>query len=57
MNDLHDEFVNISKFEKQLIKVQSDETLHYNFSKNTESLSAFWLMWRKEKPILGKEAL
>jgi hypothetical protein len=44
MNDLHDKFVNISKFEEQLIKVQSDETLHYSLSKNTESLSAFWLM-------------
>ncbi|GFR04553.1 SCAN domain-containing protein 3 [Trichonephila clavata] len=57
VSDLHEEFVNINQFQEQLIEIQSDEALRYNFYKNTESLCAFWLKLKTEKPIIVKEAL
>jgi hypothetical protein len=57
VNDLPDDFINITEFKEQLVEVQSDEKLRYNFNKHTESLRAFWLNVKKEKPFLGNEAL
>lgn len=57
VSDLHEEFVNINQFQEQLIEIQSDQALRYNFYKNTESLCAFWLKLKTEKPIIVKEAL
>jgi hypothetical protein len=53
MNDLHDVFVNITKFQDQLIEVQSDETLHCSFNKHMEAC----LNVKKVKPILENEVL
>jgi zinc finger BED domain-containing protein 5/7/8/9 len=55
--DLPDEIINISKLQEQLIEIQNDETLHYDFKRQKESLSSFWIKVYKEKPILGGEAL
>ncbi|GFQ93086.1 SCAN domain-containing protein 3 [Trichonephila clavata] len=57
VSDLNEEFVNINQFQEQLIKIQSDQALRYNFYKNTESLCAFWLKLKTEKPIIVEEAL
>ncbi|KFM77863.1 SCAN domain-containing protein 3, partial [Stegodyphus mimosarum] len=57
VSDLHEEFVNINQFQEQLIEIQSDQALRYNFYKNAESLCAFWLKLKTEKPIIVKEAL
>ncbi|GFR09694.1 protein FAM200A [Trichonephila clavata] len=57
VSDLHEECVNINQFQEQLIEIQCDQALRYNFYKNTESLCAFWLKLKTEKPIIVKEAL
>ncbi|GFR34003.1 SCAN domain-containing protein 3 [Trichonephila clavata] len=57
VSDLYEEFVNINQFQEQLIEIQNDQALRYNFYKNTESLCAFWLKLKTEKPIIVKEAL
>jgi hypothetical protein len=41
--DLADEISNTTGLQEQLINIQNDETLHYNFQKQTELLSAFWI--------------
>lgn len=55
--DLPEETANISKLQEQLIEIQSDTTLHYDFKKQKESLASFWIKVYKENPILGGEAL
>lgn len=55
--DLPEEMSNINNLQEQLIEIQSDETLHYDFKRQHESLSSFWIKMYKEKPILGGEAM
>ena len=52
---LPEEIANISKLQEQLIEIQNDETLHYNFKRQT--LSSFWIKVYKENSVLGGEAL
>ncbi|XP_068205386.1 protein FAM200C-like [Palaemon carinicauda] len=55
--DLPDEIANISKLQQELSEIQNDATLHYNFKRQKESLSSFWIKVHKEKPNLRGEAL
>ncbi|XP_064093835.1 protein FAM200B-like [Macrobrachium nipponense] len=55
--DLPEEMSNINNLQEQLIEIQSDETLQYDFKRQHESLSSFWIKMYKEKPILGGEAM
>ncbi|XP_064111487.1 protein FAM200A-like [Macrobrachium nipponense] len=55
--DLPEEMSNINNLQEQLIEIQSDEALHYDFKRQHESLSSFWIKVYKEKPILGGEAM
>ena len=55
--DLPDEVANISKLQEQLIDIQNDQILRYDFQQKKESLSSFWIKVYQEKPILGGEAL
>ena len=55
--DLPDDISNIRNLQEQLIEIQNDETLHYNFNKKIDSLGSFWIKVMKEKPILGGEAM
>ena len=55
--DLPDEIANISKLQEQLIDIQNDQILRYDFQQKKESLSSFWIKVYQEKPILGGEAL
>ncbi|XP_045103937.1 SCAN domain-containing protein 3-like [Portunus trituberculatus] len=54
--DLPEEISNIHNLQEQLIEIQSDEALHYDFKRQHASLSSFWIKVYKEKPILGGEA-
>ncbi|XP_045109696.1 SCAN domain-containing protein 3-like [Portunus trituberculatus] len=55
--DLPEEISNINNLQEQLIEIQSDEALHYDFKRQHESLSSFWIKVYKEKTILGGEAM
>lgn len=54
---LPDETANISILQEQLTEVQNDETLHFDFIRQNESPSSFWIKVYKEKAILRREAL
>jgi hypothetical protein len=56
IKDLADEISSIAGLQEQLIRIQN-KTLCYNLKKQTESLIAFWIKVKKEKPILKNEAL
>ena len=55
--DLPDKVANISKLQEQLIDIQNDQILRYEFQQKKESLSFFWIKVYQEKPILEREAL
>ncbi|XP_068228031.1 protein FAM200A-like [Palaemon carinicauda] len=55
--DLPDEIANISKLQEEIIEIQNDATFHYDFKRQNESLSSFWIKVHKEKPNLGGDAL
>ncbi|XP_076065235.1 zinc finger BED domain-containing protein 5-like [Oratosquilla oratoria] len=45
----------IQNLQEELIEVQHDETLYFNFQRQT--LGVFWTAAKKEKPMLGCEAV
>ncbi|KAK3871794.1 hypothetical protein Pcinc_023081 [Petrolisthes cinctipes] len=53
LEDLSDEESSIQKLQEELIEVQHDETLRFNFQQ--QSLGVFRTA-EKEKPVLGREA-
>lgn len=55
IEDLPKEMSDIHQLEEQLIDIQNDKTLEYNFKK--ETLSVFWTKIHKEKDVLGSQAL
>ena len=52
--DLSEEY-SIQNLREELIEVQHDETLRFNFERQT--LGVFWTAVKKEKPVLGCEAV
>ncbi|XP_068250356.1 zinc finger BED domain-containing protein 5-like [Palaemon carinicauda] len=52
--DLSKEESSIRNLQEELIEVQHDETLHFNFQR--QLLGVFWTAVKKEKPVLGGDA-
>ncbi|XP_042221907.1 zinc finger BED domain-containing protein 5-like [Homarus americanus] len=55
VEDLSEEESSILSLQEELIEVQHDETLLFNFQR--QSLGVFWTAVKKEKPVLGSEAV
>ena len=54
MEDLSEEESSIRNLEEELIEVQHNETIRFNFKQ--QSLGMSWTAVKKKKPVLGSEA-
>jgi len=48
---------NTATLHQRLLAIQTDEASNYTLQTQTESLIAFWIKARNEKPILGNETV
>jgi hypothetical protein len=52
-----DNVANTATLHERLLEIQTDEASNYTLQIQTESLIAFWIKARKEKPILGNKTV